>query len=151
MALKNYTSSTSVSRSISFIESKLTQNGARQILKEYDPTGRVDCICFTIQLQGKDVHFKLPARIAQCEEILNRNLSRRARPETIRKLPAQAERTAWKILSDWVEIQMAMIELAQVEVMEVFLPYVYDCIKKQTFFEQIKESKYKALLPSGRG
>ncbi len=149
MVLKNYTSSISSARSISYIEAKLSQNGARQILKEYDPHGRVTCICFTIPLNSRDVHFKLPARIAQCEKQLEANLSNRARPETRKKIPVQAERTAWKILSDWVEIQMAMIELAQVEVLEVFLPYVYDSAKKQTFFESIKERKYKALLPSG--
>ena len=44
---------------------------------------------------------------------------------------------------------MAMIELAQVELMEVFLPYVYDHQKQQTYFEKLKERNYKALL-SGR-
>ena len=150
MALKNYTSTVSVLRSIAYIESKLTQNGARQILKEYGPTGKVDCICFTIPLQGKDVHFKLAARIAQCEEVLKQNLSSRVKPETRKKLPAQAERTAWKIISDLVEVQMAMIELKQREVMEIFLPYVYNCETKQTFFEQIKERKFKALLPASK-
>ena len=95
--------------------------------------------------------FKLPAKVSQCEQILVASLSPRSRPETRKKVTAQAERTAWKILSDWIEAQMAMIELAQVEVMEVFLPYVYDVTRKQTFFEQIKERKYKALLPKGTG
>ncbi len=144
--IKNYTSSVSVARSISYIEQKLTQNGANKILKEYGPTGRIDCICFSIQIEGRDIHFKLPARVDRCEQTLRNNLSKRARPETLKKIPAQAERTAWKILSDWVEIQMAMIELAQVEVLEVFLPYVYDTVKRQTFFEGIKRTKYKALL-----
>ncbi len=148
MTLKNYTSSMPAIRSISYIETKLAQNGAREILKLYDEAGRVMGICFKIPLNGRDMFFKLPAKIAECEKVLLANLSPRTRSETKKKIPQQAERTAWKILLDWVEAQMAMIELSQVEVLEVFLSYAYDSVKKQTFFEQIKEQKYKALLPA---
>jgi hypothetical protein len=60
----------------------------------------------------------------------------RTRPETKKKIPRQAERTAWKILSDWVEAQMAMIELSQIEITEVFLSYLYDHKTDQTFYEK---------------
>jgi hypothetical protein len=145
--LKNYTSQVPVSTSVSFIEQCLTKNGARQILKEYDATGRCDGICFSIPMNGQEVHFKLPAQIANCERVLFENLSRRAKPETKKQVPKQAERTAWKILSDWVEAQMAMIELAQVEVMEVFMPY--DPATKQTFFQMAKANNFHKLLPGG--
>ena len=148
MPLKNYTSTMPVSRSISYIEIKLAQNGAREILKLYNKSGQVTGICFNIPLNGRDMFYKLPAKIAECEKVLIANLSPRARPETKKKISQQAERTAWKILSDWVEAQMAMIELSQVEILQVFLAYVYDHQKQQTFFEQIKEKKYKALLPA---
>ncbi len=150
MALKNYTSTMPAARSISYIETKLAQNGAREILKLYNEAGRVTGICFNIPLNGRDMFFKLPAKLAECEKVLLANLSPRTRSETKKKIPQQAERTAWKILLDWVEAQMAMIELSQVEVLQVFLSYVYDHQKKQTFFEQIKEKKYKALLPAAR-
>jgi len=145
--IKNYTSGVSVQRSIAFIENKLAANGARQILKLYDDSQRVTGICFMIQVNGKEMPFKLPARIQECENILRANLSSRARPETINKIGEQAERTAWKIVSDWVEAQMAMIELAQVEIMEVFLPYLYNHSQGQTYFEILKGNNYKALPP----
>lgn len=150
MPLKNYTSSVSVSRSIAFIEDKLAKSGARDVLKRYDDDQRVASIMFTIPMDGNDMPFKLPARIAECERVLIGMLSSRARPETRRKIGAQAARTAWKILSDWVEAQMAMIELAQVELMEVFLPYLYDPVNEQTYFEKMKERGYKALLGTGK-
>jgi len=146
MALKNYTSSVSAARSIAYIEAKLAQNGATQILKEYGKDQRVVGISFLIPVNGKDMFFKLPAKVAQCEKVLRAGLSSRARPETHKKIAAQAERTAWKILCDWVETQMAMVELTQVEIMEIFLPYVYNSVTKTTFFEQIKSTNYKALL-----
>ena len=143
--LKNYTSTVPASRAMAFIENKLVQNGAKRILKTYDEDGRVEAMCFALNIDGVDVHFKLPARVANCEAVLRANLSSRARPETIKKIPDQALRTAWKIVSDWVEAQMAMIELAQIEVMEVFMPYIFD--GKQTYYELVKEKGYKALLP----
>lgn len=145
--LKNYTSSISADKSVLFIERKLVQHGAKQILKEYGPDGRVAAICFIISLNGNDMPFQLPANIAKCEEVLLANLSSRVRSETKKKIPQQAERTAWKIVSDWVEVQMAMIELAQVEFLQVFLAYAYDNQKQQTFYEGLKERKFKALLP----
>lgn len=147
--LKNYTSQVPVSTSVSFIEQCLTKNGARQILKEYDAAGRCDGICFSIPINNSEIHFRLPAQIANCERVLMSTLSRRARPETKKQIPKQAERTAWKILSDWVEAQMAMIELAQVEVMEVFMPYLYNPATKQTFFQQAKENNFQKLLSDG--
>ncbi len=143
--LKNYTSSVPAARSQMFIERKLVQHGAVRILKTYDKDRqRVNAMCFALTIDGVDVHFKLPARVENCEAVLRANLSSRARPETRKKIPDQAERTAWKIVSDWVEAQMAMIELAQIEVMEVFMPYIFD--GKQTYFEAVKKKGYKALL-----
>ena len=149
MPLKNYTSSVPAKNSVDFIEKKLVLHGALQILREYTKDGHLCGIRFSMLIDSQHILFSLPARVEKCGKILEANLSSRAQPATIKKIPAQAERTAWKILSDWVEAQMAMIELAQVEVMEVFLPYVYDPVKGQTFFEQVKEKKYKALLPAG--
>lgn len=148
MPLKNYTSKIPASRSISYIESKLAQNGARQILKTYDDDGKVTGMCFTIPINGHDMPFKLPARVDRCETVLMQATTSRTRPETLKKIPKQAERTAWKILSDWVEAQMAMIELAQIEVMEVFMPYLYDGKSGQTYYEIMKDQQFKAL-PGG--
>jgi len=151
MALKNYTSTVSASKSISYIETKLAQNGASQILKLYDEEKRVSGICFIIPMNGFDMPFKLPARVKECEKVLLNNLSRRARPETKKRISAQAERTAWKILSDWVEAQMAMVELSQVELIQVFLAYVYDHAQNKTYFEKIKEKGIQKLLPAAPG
>ena len=145
--LKNYTSTVPASRSVAYIESKLVANGAQQILKHYTGDGKLDGIRFTLPVDGQDVLFSLPARVKNCERVLEANLSSRAQPATRKKIPEQAERTAWKILSDWIEAQMAMIELAQVEAMEVFLPYIYHPGSQQTFYELAKSKKFKALLP----
>lgn len=98
-------------------------------------------------IRGSDTHLEFAYKIQKYFKVLEKNTTSRTRSETMVKIPAQAERTAWKIVLDWIEIQMAMIDLAQIEIMEVFLPYVYDAQKDMTFFEQIKSNHYKALLP----
>jgi len=147
--LKNYTSSVPADRSISFIEKTLAQHGASMIVKMYDDQGEVVAIAFEMECKGTKLAFRLPSQIAACAKTLEANLPRRARPETIRKVGEQAARTAWKILADWTDAQMAMIDLSQVEMLQVFLPYVYDHSRNQTFYERIKERGYKALLPAG--
>jgi hypothetical protein len=146
--LKNYTSEQPAERSISFIETKLVAHGARQILKLYNDNNQVSGLCFNIPIDGQVLPFKLPARLDQCEKILTQNLSRRCKPETKKRIPEQSARTAWKNISDWVDAQMALIEMSQVEITEVFMPYLYDTKKNQTCFEMMKERGFKALLPA---
>ncbi len=116
-------------------------------MKRYGPRGELSEVCFTIETNGKRLPFMLPARIDRVEKILMDEV-RRPRPETKKRVKDQAERTAWKLLSDWVDIQISLIHLGQVEFLEVFLPYVYDPARHQTFFEKLKEGGYK-MLPQG--
>lgn len=149
--LKNYTSSVPASRSINYIEMKLAKSGASQILKEFDNpnNGKVTSLSFSVALGGSILHFKLPIRLVECERILRSETTQRTRPETIKKIPAQAERTAWKILSDWIDAQMAMIELAQVDLAEVFMPYIICDQSGKTLYAVAKENGFKKMLPSG--
>ena len=146
--LKNYTSKITANRSIAHIEMKLAGHGAQKIMKEYTLEGKILSLTFSIKFNGSDLPFKLPSRVKQCKEILYQQI-RRPRQDTLKRLDEQAERTAWKILSDWVDIQMSMIDLAQVEFTEVFLPYAYDPEKNRTLFETMKANDFKKLLPAG--
>lgn len=142
--IKNYTSTVPANRSISYIEHRLVKHGARDIIKRYGPGGELAEVCFTIVTQGRRIPFKLPARVDRVGKVLMGEV-RRPRPDTEKRIKAQAERTAWKLLHDWVDIQLSLVELGQVEFLEVFLPYVYDAAKEQTFFERMKSGGYKLL------
>jgi len=147
--LKNYTSTVSARQSINYIEEKLAFHKATQILKQYGATGRVAALSFTLIINNTHINFKLPARIEECEKALCRKV-KKPRRGTEKRIREQAERTAWKIVSDWIDAQLAMVELAQVDFMEVFLPYVFDSTKNQTFYQLIKEDGYQNLLPAGK-
>jgi len=154
MPLKNYTSSVPANKSICHIETTLAKNGATQVLKEYDPLGNVSALSFSINahIGGGDstrLDFKLPVKLAECEKILRSQRTRNAQPHTLKKIPAQAERTAWKILSDWVDAQMALLQIKQVELAQVFVAFLVCDRTGKTLYELAKDNGFKKMLPSG--
>jgi len=148
--VKNYTSLVDVSKSVQHIESRLVKQGAKNIFKHYNDKKKLEGIAFIIAVDGKDVPYRMPAKVDQVERILRTAITR-PRPETMKRVADQAERTAWKLVSDWVEINLSLIELGQAEFMEVFLPYVYDHGKNQTFFESMKQDGFKLLENQSQG
>lgn len=142
--IKNYTSGVPANKSVMRIEERLVKNGANNILKLYDGFGKLSGLAFVVELNGHKMPFRLPARIDRVERALMATV-KRARKSTQDKVREQAERTAWKLLSDWIEVQLSLIELDQAEFLEVFMPYVYDHAKEQTFFEKMKDSGFKLL------
>lgn len=146
MNIKNYTSTVPASTSISRIQKVLVELGATDISMKYDPTTKIlIAISFRIVITGQmPMFFQLPAKVGPCFDVLWKEV-KRPQPDTKRKTFEQAERTAWKIVSDWVEIQAAMIILEQAEPLQIFLPYVYNPATDTTFYDQLKESKFKLL------
>jgi hypothetical protein len=150
--LKNYTSDVPVSITIGRIEAVLIRAGVSGIGKDYGPNGKILAVHFRLDFDGKPVTVRLPANEAAAERALferwkqNHDMTRydnqRKKSSEFRQ---QAERTAWKIVQDWVEVQLSMIAMQQAEFAQVFLPYVWD--GKQTMFERWKGEKYAGLLP----
>lgn len=148
MNLKNYTSSVPVERSIMMIEKLLMDAGALNISKSMNPdTREVEGVIFLINVNQKPILFKLPSKVEQCYKIMMKEVSARSayKKEVVANKRAQAQRTAWKLLYDWVSIQVSMIQIEQVELMEVFLPYAYDMQNDQTFFQKLKDTGFKQL------
>lgn len=141
--MKNYTSQVSVEKTISLIERFLAKAGASNILKNYDG-GEISSISFTLfdPVSRKTVFIKLPARVGAVEKILYRKI-KRPRNATIKRIREQAARTAWKLMLDWIEVQLSLIEMEQVEALQVFLPYIWD--GQKTFYMAIKENNFKFL------
>lgn len=132
--IKNYTSTVPIERSIMQIEELLVNAGATHISKFFNdnmPEG----ILFQIPISNTLMPvFKLPSKVKQVEKIMGANTE-------AQKL--QAHRTAWKLLHEWVHIQITMIKLEQISPIEAFLPYTYSESKNQTFYEQLEEEQKK--------
>jgi hypothetical protein len=145
--LKNYTSDIPASKTVANIESYLAQCGISGIMKEYRD-GRVVALVFQAPDTNGSRTIKLPSDVEGTHDFLWEQYQAEAkRPRRSKEdFAEQAERTAWKVMDDWVRVQMTLIAVQKKSVTEVFLPYVM-VSKTQTFFEKIQTNNYKALLP----
>jgi hypothetical protein len=140
MPILNYTTTISSEKTVSEIQSKLAKAGAFQILHEYQrDTRELIGLSFRIATEFGDLAFELPARIEAVEKILAKQ---RVRSKVPRE---QAGRVAWRILKDWVEAQLALIETGMVTVEQVFLPYCQSG-NGETLYESIRNKKFAGLL-----
>jgi hypothetical protein len=145
MNIKNYTSLIEASKSMTRIEELLVEIGATNINKKYEDkvcTG-ITFLLFDQQLQ-QTIPFQLKAEVEECFTILWKEV-KRPRDYTRTLVLQQANRTAWKILSDWTEIQCSMIFLGQAIPLQMFLPFVYVLKTEETFFEKVSNGKMRLL------
>src|SRR5262245_26881991 len=106
----------------------LSRAGAKAVLTEYDDEeGYVTAISFKIKLNEQDVALRLPCDWKPVYEVMYKDKksfsaydSRFAAQQSTRK--AQAIRTVWRIVKDWLEAQLAIIETRMVKTEQVFLP-----------------------------
>lgn len=132
MAILNYTTKIDADRTAGEIAKMLVKAGAKSVLTEYD---KDDCyitsLSFKLNVHGNDLAIKLPCDWKPVLQILedDKKVPRRL---IIRE---QAIRVAWRIVKDWVEAQLAIIETKMVKTEEVFLPYALTR-NGETFFQK---------------
>jgi len=145
--VKNYTSSVPVERTVARIEAILAKAGASAITKDYQQ-GRLVALCFTSRLPNdRIIAVRLPADQDAVFSVFREQV-RRPRRDTLDRLRLQAARTAWKLMQDWVEVQISLIQMRQADFAQVFLPYVWD--GSRTFYAALVEQNYR-LLPGPKG
>lgn len=148
MKLKNYTSDIPAIRTIANIEAYLAECGIIGIAKEYK-NGFVVALIF----QAPDDHGSRAIKLPTDKEAIQDHLWSEHQKSAVRNrrtrddFAEQAEKTAWKLMDDWVRVQMTLIAVQKKSVTEVFLSYVM-VNKNQTYFEQLKADQFKALPPA---
>lgn len=143
--LRNYTSEVPPAKSQAAIEQLLVAAGAATISKFY-LEGRCSGFFFQLPVGPQLLAFKLPANAeAVYQQALRAARSLDARKRTL--LRAQAERTAWKTLYEWVQIQLDMVALRQLDVLQVLLPYQYDEASEKTLYERVASADFQLLAP----
>jgi len=119
MAILNYTTKITTEKTASEIQKKLADAKAQAVLCEYDDDAVMCAMSFRIMTPNGSVFFRLPANTKGVFRALQsgRNIPRKL------KTKEQAARVAWRILKDWVEAQLAIVEAEMADLTEVFLPY----------------------------
>lgn len=154
MPLLNYTTKIDPDKTAQEIAKCLSSHGASSVLTDYDPVeNQVSAISFKISLEGNAISFRLPCDWKPVLEVMNKQLPKlkeyhRNYERLVSDRKLQAVRTSWRIVKDWVEAQMALVETHMVSTTQVFLPYA---IGKdgRTLFEKVVADP-KLLLGDGK-
>ncbi|MBU1067686.1 hypothetical protein KKE60_07845 [Patescibacteria group bacterium] len=123
MPLLDYSTKVPVSRTIAQIQAKLVEHGARAIMMEYGDGGRIKALAFNIKMPNGELPIRLPIDTGATLRVLQRQAADREIPAGYAK-DEHAYRVAWRIIKDWVEAQMSLLETEMVKMEEIFLPYV---------------------------
>ncbi len=146
MNIKNYTSTVYVANSMANIEKWLVEIGAQNINKSYK-----EKVCIGVTFlyfddkMNRTIAFNIKAQTEECFTILWKEI-KRAQADTKDRIKLQAARTAWKIISDWIEIQCSMILLGQATPLQMFLPFVYDPKNDETLYDKVINGKVQNLI-----
>ena len=139
MAILNYTTQIDAFKTVSEIEYILMKHKAKSIMKNYEGES-ISGLSFLIDTGRQQVPVKLPVRIDECLEVLKREKKNSPR-SNIKATREQAERVAWRILKDWIESQMALLDIEMVRFEEIFLPYI-ELQGGETIYEKLERQQF---------
>ena len=139
MPLLNYTTKVDVYATIGAVQGQLVKHGAKKIMQDYDDEGHITALSFMVETPTGPRGIRLPANVEAVHAVLSR--------QKVKCDREQAERVAWRIVKDWVEAQMAILESEMVQMDEIFLPYMLSS-SGQTVFEAYRKNQL-ALEGSG--
>ena len=139
MPILNYTTKVDVYKTLGEIQADLVKHVARKIMTEYDEAGSPKTVCFEIMTGYGLREIQLPARAEAVKKVLEK--------QKVKCDYQQACRVAWRIVKDWVESQMAILEAEMVSMDEILLPYMVDRSGRTVFENYIK---HQSLLEEGK-
>ena len=125
MALKNYTTNKTVGETAGDIMRILAEHGARRVMFEYSEGGDMKAVCFSIVTNYGEQGIRLPANVDRVQAVLKKQANdpkNRSRAR-IDASAEQSARVAWRVVKDWLDSQLALLETEMVEMDQLFLPY----------------------------
>jgi len=158
MNIKNYTSNVPVGTTINRIQNLLIEAKVNGISMEYGENQEVVAILFHVKLD-RDYSIRLTANVNAVHDTfwslyVGKDRTgklqngdeyvvygrKRLKKSSFRE---QAERTAWKLQQDWVQVQLSLLVLQKVDFLQVFMAYLWD--GKQTYYQSLKQGNLLAL------
>lgn len=144
MGLLNYTTQIAVEKTVGEIQSMLARAKAAAVLAEYDGCGNVIAISFKVPTNMGVLAFRLPCEPRAVQQILNNQARAGKIPKRFLNDTDQARRVGWRIIRQWLEAQLAIVETQMVTIDQVFLPYA-QTTNGATLYEVMVEKGYNAL------
>lgn len=139
MAILNYTTTVDAFKTVSEIEYILMKHKAKSIMKNYEGES-ITGLSFLVDTGTQQIPVRLPVKVEECLEVLMREKKNSPR-SNIKATKEQAERVAWRILKDWIEAQMALLDIEMVQLQEIFLPYI-EIANGQTIYQALEKKQF---------
>lgn len=139
MPIKNYTTGINFMKSIGEIQGCLVAQHAKAIMIDYGQDGIPTSLSFMIETSHRTMGFRLPSNIDGVLKAMEKQgLSARFTNRD------HAARVAWRIVKDWVQAQMAILEAEMVSIEEIFLPYLLTGDDK-TLYQVMLDKGFKQI------
>lgn len=136
MPIKNFTTKVPVEQTINDLQRILVKAKAKAVLTQYGADSLPTALSFRIQLGENEVQFRLPVNVSGVIAALKRDRKYRDEPH--------ARRVGWRIVKDWCDSQMALIDTGQAEIAQVFLAYAQSRTG-ETFYQSLKGKGFLQL------
>lgn len=137
MAILNYTTKIDAHQTVSEIQRLLAKGGAKKVLVEYDAKTQPASVMFELDLQGTPMHYRLPCRYVQVQKVLFQD----TKVDNRYTSEKHALNVAWRIVKDWIEAQLALVQSQQSDMNEVF--FQYGITKSgETVYEHVVRTRY---------
>lgn len=150
MPILNYSTEVPPERTVAEITQLLVRKGARSITTDYAADNRITAVTFLMVVGENAVRFQLPANVDGVARAMlrdkpwNSSRHRGGKAAYERKVEVRARWVAWRILKDWCEAQIALIESGQADVAQVFMPYAVE-VSGRTMYELFVETNQRQL------
>jgi hypothetical protein len=140
----NYTTQVSAEKTVAEIQRILARAGAASVQVNYK-AGEPTAVAFVLTVGDRVLPFRLPADVDGVYRIIadDWDVPRRLRTRE------QAQRIAWRVVKDWTEAQIALIQSGQASLAQLFLPHAVRP-DGRTLFEVVAEDP-RFLLGPGEG
>lgn len=113
----NYTTKIRPDRSVAEIQKVLSMHGARRVSVDYE-AGRISAVSFSLTVGAAEIGYRLPSNPLGVQAALKKQ-----RVPRMYQTIEHAEAVSWRIVKDWIEAQLALVQAEQATMAEVFLGY----------------------------
>jgi len=139
MPIKNYTTEVAVGKTMGEITQTLSRRGVNRISTLFDDNGNPTGIGFTMKTDYGFRDFEFTVNSAGVLAVLKREAQPRYQN------PDQAARVGWRIAKDWLEAQVALVEIGLASMDQVFMPYMIGDAKGHTVYDLVRAQGLKEL------
>jgi hypothetical protein len=137
MPLLNYTTQIQASKTVAEITNILVAHHAQRVTNDYDSEGQIKSLSFEVNTPHGLAEIVLPVDPEAVLKVMRKYGSHV--PARLQN-KQQAIRVAWRIIKDWIEAQMAILDTEMVKMEQIFLPYI-QTEQGQTVFQVFEERK----------